>query len=111
MTVSFIGLGVMGKYMALNMSKSGDLIAVSDIMSHAFPEFTAKGIDANTHIAEVVKADIIFLSLPNTKIVESVIENCKPLLRAGQIVVDLSTIKYNATAISSACSQTFPCAT
>lgn len=97
MTISFIGLGVMGKYMALNMIKSGELIAVNDVVDHAFPEFQAQGILATTDLSCVAKADIIFLSLPNTDIVQSVIQNCIPMLSPGQIIVDLSTIKYAAT--------------
>jgi len=97
MTVSFIGLGVMGKYMALNMAKSNELIAVSDINPVSFPEFEEIGVAASTELTEVAKADIIFLSLPDTKVVEAVLGNLKPLLKEGQTVVDLSTIKYNNT--------------
>lgn len=97
MKIAFIGLGVMGKYMALNMIKSGDLLVVSDVADKAFPEFTEKGIRATKAAAETSEADIIFLSLPNTDIVQSVVSGLVPHMRAGQIVVDLSTIKYNAT--------------
>ena len=73
MKMGFIGLGTMGKYMALNLSRSGELAIVNDVRENAFPEFTEKGIQATTCLAEVASADVIFLSLPNTEIVEQVI--------------------------------------
>lgn len=97
MKAAFIGLGTMGKNMALNMAKSGDLVVVSDVIDRTFPLFTEKGIQATTDNTKAAEADVIFLSLPNTNIVESVVKSLIPHLHAGQIVVDLSTIKYNAT--------------
>ena len=97
MSVAFIGLGAMGKAMALNMAKSGDLIIVNDVVDKAFPAFAEIGVATTTDAADTTKADIIFLSLPSTAIVQSVISHLKPLLHSGQTVVDLSTIKYNAT--------------
>ena len=97
MSIAFIGLGTMGKYMALNLIKSGELIVVSDVVDKAFAEFTEKGVAATTAAAETAKADVIFLSLPNTEIVQNVISGLLPHLHEGQIIVDLSTIKYNAT--------------
>lgn len=97
MSIAFIGLGTMGKYMALNLIKSGELIVVSDVVDKAFAEFTEKGVAATTAVAETAKADVIFLSLPNTEIVQNVIGGLLPYLHEGQIIVDLSTIKYNAT--------------
>lgn len=97
MSIAFIGLGTMGKYMALNLIKSGELIVVSDVVDKAFAEFTEKGVAATTAAAETAKADVIFLSLPNTEIVQNVIGGLLPHLHEGQIIVDLSTIKYNAT--------------
>lgn len=97
MSIAFIGLGTMGKYMALNLIKSGELIVVSDVVDKAFAEFTEKGMAATTAVAETAKTDVIFLSLPNTEIVQNVIGGLLPHLHEGQIIVDLSTIKYNAT--------------
>ena len=97
MSIAFIGLGTMGKYMALNLIKSGELIVVSDVVDKAFAEFTEKGVAATTAVVETAKTDVIFLSLPNTEIVQNVIGGLLPHLHEGQIIVDLSTIKYNAT--------------
>ena len=99
MKVAFIGLGAMGKGMALNMLKNGADMIVCDINNKDFPEFTKHGAKATTSHSETAQADIIFLCLPDSAVVKSVIceEPLFPLLREGQILVDFSTIKYTVT--------------
>lgn len=100
MKIGFIGLGQMGKHMALNMLKSKAELIVNDINTECFAEFISKGVIATTDITEVANAEIIFLSLPETKVVKSVLLGEKGLLKhlkKGQIVVDLSTITYTGT--------------
>ncbi|MDR1579370.1 MAG: NAD-binding protein [Synergistaceae bacterium] len=99
MSVAFIGLGTMGKYMAINMLKCGEPFTVNDIDKSRFPELTSLGAAAVSSIEETAKSDVVFLSLPNTEIVENVIfggNGLSAYLKKGQAVVDLSTIKYNA---------------
>ena len=99
MKIAFIGLGVMGRGMAMNMvAKSGAEITVFDVNDAQYPHFIEKGAKTAASVAETAAADIIFLSLPNSEIVENVI--CGQLLahlQEGQTVVDLSTITYNTT--------------
>jgi 3-hydroxyisobutyrate dehydrogenase-like beta-hydroxyacid dehydrogenase len=98
--LSFIGLGIMGKYMAINILQSGEPLIVNDVDTSRFEEFISLGAKATSSMEEVAKSDIIFLSLPNTEIVENVILGAKGLfahLRSGQILVDLSTINYKNT--------------
>lgn len=100
MKIGFIGLGKMGRNMALNILKSGNKLIVHDIKTDAFQEFLNKGANATTDLSELAKADIIFLSLPNTEIVKEVLLGEKGIIkycRRGQIVVDLSTISYKVT--------------
>jgi 3-hydroxyisobutyrate dehydrogenase and related beta-hydroxyacid dehydrogenases len=100
MTIAFIGLGIMGKGMALNMLRSGNPMIVSDIDTSRFAVFEEQGAKGSREMEELAAADIVFLSLPGTEAVESVVcgENgLLPHLRENAIVVDLSTIKYNAT--------------
>lgn len=99
--VGFIGLGQMGKWMALNVLKAGFDLTVYDISEaavNALKEAGAKAAHSPKEMAAQV--DWVFLSLPNTQVVESVLfgpngiaEGAKP----GLIVVDLSTIAYMAT--------------
>jgi 3-hydroxyisobutyrate dehydrogenase-like beta-hydroxyacid dehydrogenase len=100
MLIGFIGLGQMGKHMAINMLKSGAELIVNDIRTDSYPEFIEKGALTTTDVGEVAKADILFLSLPGSEIVREILFGQKGIvnkLRKGQIVVDLSTIKYTTT--------------
>ncbi len=100
MKIGFIGLGQMGKHMAINMLKSDAELIVNDMRDDHFPEFEEKGAKTTTSLAEVVGADIIFLCLPDSQIVHNVILGEKGIinyLRNGQTVVDFSTIKYTTT--------------
>ncbi len=97
MRVGFVGLGQMGKPMALNMLKCGQEVWVNDISDKYFSEFTSKGAKVTLDRKEIAKCEIIFFCLPNTKVVEDYLfgaEGIAESLQAGQIVCDFSTINY-----------------
>lgn len=99
--IGFIGLGTMGKWMALNMMKAGYPLTVYDINPAAVQFLTGQGAAAAKSPAELAAAvDWLFMSLPDTEIVEAalfaengVAQGAKP----GLIVIDLSTISYIPT--------------
>ncbi len=97
----FIGLGEMGKWMALNMLKAGYHLTVYDLKPGPVKELAKNGAEVAQNPLEVArKSSCIFLSLPNTEVVEKVIMGENGLLEgmsAGTILVDLSTINYKAT--------------
>ncbi len=99
--IGFIGLGEMGKWMAVNVAKAGFSLTVYDIRSEPVKELVEHGaIPAETPSELAGKIDYIFMSLPDTKVVETVIFGEKGLLNGlspGAVVVDLSTIHYLAT--------------
>ena len=100
MKIGFIGLGQMGKHMAMNMLKSGAELTVTDLKKDVFPQFEQKGVRTTTTLADVATADIVFLSLPGTLAVQDVLVGQNGIidrLGKGQIVVDLSTMSYTAT--------------
>ena len=101
MRLGFVGLGTMGKPMAMNLARCGEELIVHDVRTNAFPEFAAKNIKTTTCLNEIVTcADIIFLSLPDTAIVKQVLLGESAMfgyLKKGQIICDLSTIHYTAT--------------
>ncbi|HHV64965.1 MAG TPA: NAD(P)-dependent oxidoreductase [Peptococcaceae bacterium] len=101
MKIAFIGLGQMGKHMAMNMVlKSKADVIVHDVRTDSFPEFVSKGAQTTANILDVVDSQIIFLCLPNSQVVESVLLGEKGIihhLRPGQKIVDFSTIKYSTT--------------
>jgi len=97
----FIGLGTMGKWMALNMLKAGFPVRVYDINPAAIPFLTGQGAAAADSPADVAgRVDWLFLSLPDTEVVEKAIfgENgVAQVARPGLVLVDLSTIGYIPT--------------
>jgi 3-hydroxyisobutyrate dehydrogenase-like beta-hydroxyacid dehydrogenase len=100
MKVGFVGLGQMGKHMALNLASARHQLIVSDIRTDAFPEFQERGVKVTTDVRDVAAADIIFLSLPNGDVLKSALfgpSGMADCLRPGQIIIDTSTITYAAT--------------
>jgi 3-hydroxyisobutyrate dehydrogenase-like beta-hydroxyacid dehydrogenase len=100
MEIAFIGLGQMGRPMAINMLKSGARVIVSSASGKRHAELETKGARATTDPAEIAKAGIVFLSLPGTEEVRETLfgkRGIAALMKAGQIVVDTSTIDYSAT--------------
>ena len=99
--LGFIGLGQMGRWMALNLIRKGYRVIVFDIDSDAMNTVTKSGAAGAKTPSEVAsRAEWIFLCLPDAMIVETVIfgefgliENLHP----DQIVVDLGTTAYEAT--------------
>ncbi len=100
MRLGFIGLGQMGKHMAMNLLKNGKELTVNDVRPDLFKEFEDNGAQATTDIRQAAQADILFLCLPDSRIVQNVIlgeRGIMQTLKKGQIIVDFSTIKYSTT--------------
>ena len=100
MKLGFIGLGQMGRPIALNLLRSGADLVVSDRTDQALDEFRQQGAKGTTALADLADADIVFLCLPNADIVQKALCGDDGLLRRlgpGQTIVDLSTITYAAT--------------
>ena len=96
MKIGFIGLGIMGKPMALNLHRAGyDLIAY-DIIDSSLKVLTDSGVKAAGSIKELTKAaDIIITMLPNSPQVKEVIAGEDGILQeitSGKIVIDMSSI-------------------
>lgn len=100
MKIGFVGLGQMGKPMAMNMLKSGAELTVSALNANSFHEFEAKGARTTQNVTDLGEADMVFLSLPDGKAVHSILTGPGGLLavaKHGQIVVDTSTVPYSET--------------
>jgi 2-hydroxy-3-oxopropionate reductase len=100
-TVGFIGLGVMGKPMALNLIKAGHRLVVHSRSSAPVAEVVAAGAARGTGPADVARrASIVITMLPDTPDVESVIAGPDGVLsglQPGSIVIDMSSISPVAT--------------
>ena len=99
MKIGFVGLGQMGKPMATNLLACGEEVMVTDLRTDHFTELQAKGAKTTTNLQNIAQCDLIFLSLPDTKVVQTVLSERGILssLKRGQLIVDLSTINYTAS--------------
>ena len=100
-TIGFIGLGVMGEPMCRHLvQKSGLPVVVHDINAGPVARLETMGARNGGSIAEVAKADVIFISLPSGAHLQKVCEGQGGLLESvagGKLVVDLSTSPLKLT--------------
>lgn len=100
MKLGFIGLGRMGKPIALNLLKGAGTLTVISRTDREFEFFHRKGAACSTDIADVAEAAVIFLCLPNASVVRETILGSRGLLAhldPGRMVIDLSTIDHGTT--------------
>ena len=99
-TIGFIGLGTMGRDMALNLSRAGFHVRGYDIRTDACEELEPFGIRAATSVAEAAReADAVVTMLPDTPDVEAVVYGEGGLIAnspPGKLVIDMSTIAPEA---------------
>jgi 3-hydroxyisobutyrate dehydrogenase len=94
--VGFIGVGVMGREMSINLLKAGYELTVYDIREEALEgpiRFGARAAGSPKEIAQV--SDIIITSLPNPEALEEVVLGNDGVLegaRRGCILIDTSTV-------------------
>lgn len=99
MRLGFIGLGVMGESMSASLiQKSGQDVFVYDINTRQVEAAVHLGGKGCVDIASVANSsDIIFIMVPTKDHVAGVIKDMLPVLREGQVVVDMSTIEPSAS--------------
>ena len=100
-TIGFIGLGLMGKPMALNLHAADAHVFVNNRSQGVVDELTAAGLDrAVTPRDAAQHADIIVLMLPDTDAVETVLfgkDGVAEGLGSDSLVVDMGTTEATAT--------------
>ncbi|XUM24917.1 NAD(P)-dependent oxidoreductase [Bradyrhizobium oligotrophicum S58] len=93
--IGIIGLGKMGRGMALTLKGAGFAVTGYDALAAIRAELAAEGIAIADGIGGVIAAaDIVILSLPTAGIVADVVEGAGGILahaRAGVVIVDTST--------------------
>ena len=98
--LGFIGLGIMGTPMALNLIKGGHTLYVTT-RRQVPQELLDAGAQACANAAEVAQhADIIFTMVPDTPDVEKVLfgdNGVAETVSKGKVVVDMSSIDPMAT--------------
>src|SRR5215470_8127118 len=101
MHIGFIGLGIMGRPMALNLIKSGFSLTVFNRTRAKTDPLAAAGAAVADSPAEVARdADVVITIVSDTPDVESVLFGSRGLSQGairGKTVIDMSTISPEAT--------------
>lgn len=99
--IGFVGLGAMGKPMAVNILQAGYPLTVYDVVAAAKGELVSKGARPAADPQEVaLNSDMVLISLPNSKIVADVVGGKQGLLSGshrGQVFIDLSSVTPSHT--------------
>lgn len=88
MNIGFIGLGNMGGPMAANLAKAGHNVTGFDLAADV-PEGVTK---AGSAAEAAENRDVVITMLPNGKILLSVAEEILPVMKAGAVLADCSTV-------------------
>src|SRR5580692_3948682 len=100
-TVGFIGAGVMGREMVLNLLKGGHRVRVFDAKPEAAEGLRSHGADVASSVAAAVTgADVAITMLPDTPHVQQVVLGPEGILinpPTGRVLIDMSTISPQAT--------------
>ncbi len=99
--IGVIGLGNMGRGMALSLQRGGFSVIGTDALAATRAALATEGIDIRQTIGEVVAScDVVILSLPTAAIVEDVVAGPEGILanaRRGVLVIDTSTSHPDTT--------------
>ncbi|MEJ5212041.1 MAG: 2-hydroxy-3-oxopropionate reductase [Burkholderiales bacterium] len=101
MNIAFIGMGIMGKPMAINLKKAGHIVYVHGRRPESMEEPARAGCVPCPSSADAAsRAEIIIIMVSDTPDVEQVIFGDNGVIhgaRPGSVVVDMSTISPTAT--------------
>lgn len=97
MKIGFIGLGVMGRPMAVNLLKAGYELMVYDIVSENVQALAAQGAEAAVSVRDLASAsEVVITMLPDSPHVQQVISGIDGVLAGatpGTIIIDMSSIE------------------
>src|ERR1700694_820180 len=100
-TVGFIGVGVMGREMVLNLLKGGHRVRVFDARPEAAESLRPDGAEIASSVADAGHAaEVAPPLLPYTPHVQQVVLGPEELLSsppAGRVLIEMSTISPQAT--------------
>jgi 3-hydroxyisobutyrate dehydrogenase len=95
-TVGVVGLGNMGGRIARRLVDGGEEVVGFDLDAARAADAGARPAASLAALAGA--ADVVLLSLPDSRAIEAVVDELEPHLRSGQVVVDLSTAAPASTA-------------
>ncbi|MDS7942958.1 NAD(P)-dependent oxidoreductase [Acinetobacter sp. V110_1] len=94
--IAFLGIGLMGSRMASRLIQAGFQVAVWNRTASACEEL----IDISAHaldLSNIAQYPIVLTCLADDKAVQAVFEQIQPHLKAGQVIVDFSSLSVAAT--------------
>ena len=92
MRYGFIGLGHLGKYLAINLARGGFDVGVYDLQRSAADPVLAAGAHWANSIPELAKSsDGLITCLPSPAATAAVLEQALPALRSGSSWIEMST--------------------
>ncbi|MGC1188987.1 MAG: NAD(P)-dependent oxidoreductase [Candidatus Binatus sp.] len=93
MEIGWIGTGIMGAPMARRLIGGGHRVRVFNRSPEKARVMAADGALVTVEAAACVAgAEIVFIMVPDTPDVEATVAKIEPALKAGQLVIDMSTI-------------------
>ncbi len=95
MRAGVVGLGNMGGRMAQRLVDGGEKVTGYDVEPGRAAAVGAA--PAESLVALAAESDAILLSLPDSPVIEAVVDELEPHLREGHVVVDLSTAAPDST--------------
>jgi 3-hydroxyisobutyrate dehydrogenase-like beta-hydroxyacid dehydrogenase len=95
--IGFVGLGRMGRPMAMNLVRRGADLTVCATRDASLAPFHAAGVRTTTDVSDVAHCELVFLCLPNGDVVRDVVLGEVSLTGLGsrvEAIVDTSTIAH-----------------
>lgn len=89
--IGFIGVGNMGKGICHNLILAGNEVSIFDLNREAMERFAGEAYLASRPDEVFARSEVTFLSLPNSNVVESIMEGFFAIGVKDKLVVDLST--------------------
>jgi len=93
MEIGWIGTGIMGAPMALRLIGGQHRVRVFNRSPEKARALAADGAIVTADAAACVAgAEVVFIMVPDTPDVEATVAKIEPALKAGQVVIDMSTV-------------------
>lgn len=94
--VAFLGMGLMGSRMATRLIQAGFQVAIWNRTAAACDPLLDTGAKA-LQLKQIGRYPVILICLADDSAVSSVFQQIKPHLRAGQTILDFSSLSVNTT--------------
>ncbi|QSO49025.1 phosphogluconate dehydrogenase (NAD(+)-dependent, decarboxylating) [Alicyclobacillus mengziensis] len=98
MKIGLVGLGKMGMNLGLNMMDHGHQVTAYDVSPDAVERFRSAGGEGASSVEALVKSletpRIVWLMVPQGKIVDNLLDQLEPLLQRDDIVIEAGNSHY-----------------